>query len=318
MISKELLNLNKSRGFAEKIGDALAFLRLNTSVLLQAHLFISLPIIIVLAGAFFLLFNGYFSLLEVVDSGIFLDDVAEQFEKNAWFIQNILFPAFAFSVISAVTFLVLHIYEQAARPTITFQDVTAQLKQLPRLLGVKLVILPLIFLPYLLLLTVDDEVGRYMLLIFVVGPISVVPYTLLTCAELLVLQHGYNPFKAMGRSFSVMGKYFWPAFAVHTVTLGLYLITTALLETPAWVADSLEGVAVLDWDMDNVWGMAGKAFHAFSALAGYLLFILPPLVAGVEYFSIKERVQRKNIMDKINLIGEDEQPKDIYAEDEQY
>lgn len=318
MISKELLNLNQTRSFGEKLGDSFAFVRLNAAVLLQTHLLVSLPIIIVIAAVFFLLFNGYFSLLDIVDSGPFFDEVADRFNSNSWFVQTILFPAFAVIPISANTLLVMNVYEQSGKDTLTFNDIRPELKKLPRLLLTKLIMLPIMFFPFLLLIPTMEEGARIVLVILLIGPIALIFYTLLTCAELLVLQHQYPPFKAIGRSFSVMGKHFWPSYGVHIVIVGLYLITTALLETPAWVADNLEGVAVLDWDMDDFWAGFGKALHAFSALAGYLLYMLPPITAGIVYFSIKEQVQRKNIMERINLIGVEEQPENIYTEDEQY
>ena len=72
----ERIELLRKRGFGELVGDTFAFIRLNLAVILKVHFLFSLPVIIVTAGVFLLLFRDHFSLLHTIDSGPFEDSIA--------------------------------------------------------------------------------------------------------------------------------------------------------------------------------------------------------------------------------------------------
>ncbi len=307
-----------SRTFSEKLGDSFKFIRLNAGVLLQTHLFISLPIIILTAGLFFLLFREYFSLISTIDSGIFIDEVRYRREGYSWVLQNILFPAMAVLPVSANTLLVMHLHEKNPDRKLTFQDVwKAAPRQLTRLMLAKLVMLPIILFAEFPVLFPDEDVFKIILAIFFSG-IGVIFYTLFSCVEMLMLQHDYNVFKAMGRSSKIMNRFFWSTLGLNFVILVVYLFMTFAMEFPALIIDTLEGISVLDMDMDGFWPIFSKALRAFSGIAGFLLFTIPATVIGLNYFSIKEQTNRSNIMERIQNIGVAPKVEDIYTEDEQY
>ena len=74
MENSKQLNLLKARNFGEKISDAFSLIRINLGVMLKAQFLISLPIIIVTAALFVLVFRDYFSLLSSIESGPFAGD----------------------------------------------------------------------------------------------------------------------------------------------------------------------------------------------------------------------------------------------------
>ena len=318
MESTERLNLNLSRTFSEKLGDTFKFIRLNAGVLLQTHLFISLPLIILSAGLLFLLFRDYFSLISTVDSGIFIDEVRFRRENYSWAIQNLLFPALAVLPVSANTLLVMNLYEKKKGEKVTFQEVWKQVpKQFTRVMLAKLVMLPIILFAQFPVLFPDDDGAKIFLALFF-GIVGMIFYTLFSCVEMLILQHDYPIFKAMGRSSKIMNRFFWPTLGLHVVILIVYLFMTFAMEFPAMIIDTLEGISVLDMDMDGFWPIFSSALRAFSGIAGFLLFTIPAATVGINYFSIKEQTNRSNIMERIQSIGVVQQPEDIYAEDEQY
>lgn len=314
----ENLNLNKSRTFGEKLGDTFTFARVNAGALLQVHLFISLPIIILFAGIFYLLFTDYFSLLGAVDSGVFIDDVSRRRETWAWFIQNILFPAFAVLPVSANTFIVMDLYEKGDGEKVSFQATTkAVAKQLPKLMAAKLIMLPLIMIVMLVTVAADEVVFSITFAILL-APISIVFYTIFTCVELLILQHQYSIGGALSYSSKIIGRYFWMTFGSNFVILIIYLFLTFAMEFPSMALDTLEGITIFEMDMDSFWSVFTSALRGFSGVVGYLLFSFVSINAGIQYFSLKEKNNRKNIMDRIRMIGEAEPMENIYAEDEQY
>lgn len=313
----EQLNLNKSRTFSQQVGDTFKFIRLNAGVLLRTHLFISLPIILLVAGAFFLIFNAYFSLLSTVNSGIFVDSVSASHDNTAWFVQNVLFPAFALLPVSANTILVVHLYEQNKDEKLSFDQIwEACRKWLPKLFLTKLIMLPLILGSLIPLLYIDSEPVRYISAFFL-GIIGFIFYNLFTCVELLILQHDYTPFKAIRKSMKVMVRNFWLGLGLNLVALVIYLFMTFAMEFPAMILDTLENIAILDVDTGGVWLVAAAALRAFSGIAGYLIFMVPVVTTAILFFSIKEQNNRSNIMARIRSIGGQEE-EDIYQEDEQY
>ncbi len=318
MESTERLNLNLSRTFSEKLGDTFKFIRLNAGVLVQTHLFISLPIIILTAGVLFLLFRDYFSLISTIDSGIFIDDVSYRRENYSWAMQNIFFPALAVLPVSANTLLIMHMYDQNQGKPVTFQQVWKEVpRQFTKLMLAKLVMLPIIMVSQTIVLLPDD-VGAQIFLALFFGSISLIFYTLFSCVEMLILQHGYPIFKAIGRSSRIMNRFFWSTLGLNLVILIVYLFMTFAMEFPAMIIDTLQDISVLDLDMQGFWSWFAKALRAFSGIAGFLLFTIPAATVGLNYFSIKEQTNRSNIMDRIKSIGVAPAPEDIYAEDEQY
>lgn len=307
-----------SRNFSEKLGDTFKFIRLNAGVLLQTHLFISLPIIILTAGLFFVLFREYFSLISTIDSGIFIDEVTYRRENYSWVLQNILFPAMAVLPVSANTLLVMHLYDKHPDKKLTFQDVwKAAPRQLTRLMLAKLVMLPIILIAEFPVIFPEEDIAKIFLAVFF-SIVGLIFYTLFSCVEMLMLQHDYTVFKAMGRSSKIMNRFFWPTLGLNLVILVVYLFMTFAMEFPALIIDTLEGVSVLDMDMDGFWPIFSQALRAFSGIAGFLLFTIPAATIGLNYFSIKEQTNRSNIMERIKSIGVAPKPEDIYTEDEQY
>lgn len=312
------LNLNKNRTFGEKLGDTFNFARLNAGVFLQVQFFISLPIIILFAGIFYLLFTDYFSLLGTIDSGVFIDDVSRRRENWSWFIQNILFPAVAVLPVSATTFIIVDRYEQSESGKLTFQEVTKAIgKQLPKLMAAKLIMLPMILF---LMLTVllPEEIGFKIFFAVLLAPLCIIMYTLFTCVELLILQHQYPIFRALSYSSKIIMRYFWASFGSNIVILIIYLFLTFAMEFPALVLDTLEGITIFDIDLDSFWSLFASALRGFSSIAGFLLFAFVSINASIQYFSFKEQNNRTNIMDRIRTIGEELPAENIYAEDEQY
>lgn len=318
MASTDQLNLNLSRNFSEKMGDTFKFIRLNAGVLLQVHLFVSLPIIILFAGILFLLFNDYFSLISTIESGIFIDDVTHRTHNTTWILKNLIFPGLAVLPVGANTLLVMNLYEKGKGERVTFQQVSKVLpKQLTRLMLAKLFMLPIILLPELPSMFPNEDGAKIFLALFL-GSAGLVFYSLFSCVEMLMLQHEYSVFKAIGRSVKIMQRFFWSTLALNLVILIVYLFMTFAMEFPAMILDTLEEVAVLDLNLEGFGAILSKALRAFSGIAGFFLFTIPAAAVGINYFSLKEQTNRSNIMERISNIGVKPDQKDIYAEDEQY
>jgi len=300
------------------MGDTFKFIRLNAGVLLQVHLFVSLPIIILFAGILFLLFNDYFSLISTIESGIFIDEITYRTQNTSWFLKNIIFPALAVLPVSANTLLVMHLHDKNTGDKVTFQQVSKLLpRQLTRLMLAKLVMLPIILIPEIPTLFPNEDGAKIFLALFL-GSVGLVFYSLFSCVEMLMLQHGYSVFKAMGRSAKIMQRFFWATLALNLVILIVYLFMTFAMEFPALILDTIEEVAVVDLNLEGFGSIVSKALRAFSGVAGFLLFTIPAAAVGINYFSLKEQTNRSNIMERIGKIGERPTQKDIYAEDEQY
>lgn len=318
MAHTENLDLNVSRTFGEKLGDTFAFARINAAVLLQVHLFVSLPIVIAIAGILFLLFPDYFSLLGTIDSGVFIDTVSRRREDWAWFIQNIGFPSLAILPVSANSFILVDMYEKGQGEKLRFQDVLREIpKKLPKLLFAKLIMLPLILFVTMLTL-VPELIGVKIVVAIMLAPLCLIMYTLFSFVEMLILQHDYKLQRALSYSSKIAGKYFWTVYGTNLVILLIFIFLTFAMEFPALALDTLEGLTIFDLDMNGFWGILSAALRAFSGVGGFILFTFVSINAGVLYFSLKEKNNRSGILERIKRIGIAEKPENIYLEDEQY
>ncbi len=198
----ERIELLRKRSFGEVVGDTFAFIRLNLAVILKVHFLFSLPVILVTAGIFLLLFRDHFSLLHTIDSGPFEDSIAfrDDFTNSA---VSIFFSMMAMIPVSTTTFLIVDRYYHSPTGKVTFEDVVAIAKRKYLLvLAAKLVIAPIIFFTSLILVLPG--------LAF---------FTLFMCVELLIIQHNYGIFKAIGKSSNIMTKFFWSPFPLQPAFL---------------------------------------------------------------------------------------------------
>lgn len=318
MVSTERLELSKSRTFGEKLGDSFTFLRLNAGILLKTHLLLTIPLVLLVAGIFLLVFQDYFSLLDTIETGPFQDSVADRANSDVWFVQNLLFPSLVMSLVSLNSLLVFHLYERNPGQTLTFQNVlSAARKHYPKLLLAKLALFIAIFGPQLLVLAADYIVVR-VLFSLLLGLISLVFYNLATCTELLILQHNYSPAKAINKSYAVMQRNFFDGLWVNGVTLLIFFLLSIAMQIPTWILENWQEIGLGEMNAGSSFELFAAILTAFSTLIGYLLFTLPASAAGILFFSIKERTNRAGIMERIQSLGVSEPQENIYLEDEQY
>jgi hypothetical protein len=298
----EKIELLRKRKFGEVVGDTFTFIRLNLAVILKVHFLLSLPVIIVTAALFVVLFRDHFSLLRTIDSGPFIDSIAFREDVTNQFI-SLLFSMMALLPVSITTFLIVDRYYHSKTGKVTFEEVmqVAKRKYLP-VLAAKLLVAPIIFFTGLIL----------------VLP-GIAFFTLFLCMELLIIQHNYSIFKAIGRSSSIMSRYFWAPFLNNLLFLLIYLIFTSLMQIPVGLLEEAAHLTTGSFDLDSPWTIVALSLRTFNTIVGFVLYTIPTVAMAMMYYSIRETSSQATIMDRILAIGSEKKKTPEYKlGDEQY
>ena len=285
-MEKPQLKLLKDRSGGERIADTFTFLRINLAVLLQTHFLLSLPVVLLTAALFVVLFPGDFSLLTTLSIGPFVDTAAQREDNFQDFLQFLFF----LSATLPVTTNTLIVFDQFARANgqlVAFPEVFKSFKK-----------------HFLKLYLAKILLGA---IIVLSGFLLVLPalafYTLFMCVEMLVLQHGFGIGKAINRSTNIMAKSFWGSFGVN---LALFLLVGAGMIGILLMEPLLEWLASMAFEEvrgNSVWMRIGQALGAFNSMMGYLFFMLPAAGAGIQFFTLREEISRTDIMQRVREIG---------------
>ncbi len=302
MANTEKLELLRRRKPSEIIGDAFTFIRVNLAILLKVHFLVSLPMILVIAAGFLLLFRDQFSLLTTIQSGPFVDAIAVR-DSASRYMVSVMFSMLATMPISINTYAIVDVYSRKEDGAVTFEEVWGVLKKkfLP-LLGLKVVTAIMIF-----------SAGLFL---FIPGLII---YSFLVCAELLIIQHGYGVFKAIGRSFSTMYKVFWDHIWLNILFLAVFVMFGFLMGLPVTLLESMAGFTTGTIDIDSPWTIMAMALRTFNTILSYVIYTIPTVVMAIQYFTIREKLSKASIVERINKIGLEKSKINEYAlGDEQY
>lgn len=302
MIATEKIELLRRRTFAEVVGDGFAFIRLNLAVILKVHFLLSLPIIIVTAAIFVLLFRDHFSLVRTLSSGVFVDTVAFRDDFSNFAVAR-LFSLFAMMPVSINTFIIIDRYTKSTTGIVTFEEVAkvAWRKYLPVMIA-KLFMAPIIFFTGLLLILP-----------------GIAFYTLFLCVEMLMIQHNFGIFKAMGRSSSIMSRFFWTPFLFNLVFLTVYLVFVGMMQLPVTLLEQATNLTTGMIDPDSFWSIVAMSLRTFNTILGYVIYTIPTVGMGIMYFSLRERASQASIMDRIRSIGIEKKIRNEFSRgDEQY
>lgn len=300
-MEKEELKLLKNRTGGERLADTLNFLRINLGILIRTHFLLSLPVIIVTAALFVVLFPDYFSLLGTIGTGPFQDTIAERTERTQTFIE-LLFSTFAVMPIGINTLIVFDQYARNNGAPVKFEGVWASFKRHFLKLYIAKVLMAIV-------------IGFASLLLIIPG---LVFYNLFLLTEMLILQNGFSIGKAIGRSTSVMSTAFWTPFWTN---LGFFLIMGAAALAMAGMVPLFEWIAsllVMDIREGSFLSILGISIGIFNTILGYMLYMLPSAGAGIQYFTLREEIGRTNITQRIRAIGTDEVPVHQLRADEEY
>ncbi len=301
-MSTERIELLRRRTFSEVVGDAFTFIRLNLAVILKVHFLLSLPIIIVTAAIFVLVFRDQFSLVRTISSGVFVDTVAWR-EGFSRFAVSQLFSMFAMMPVSINTFIIIDRYSQSSTGVVTFEEVAkvAWRKYLPVAIA-KLIMAPIVFFSGMLLLLP-----------------GIAFYTLFLCVEMLMIQHNFGIFKAISRSSSIMSRFFWTPFLFNLVFLLVYFIFIGMMQLPVMLLEEVTHLSTGMIDPDSIWSIVAMSLRTFNTILGYAIYTIPTVGMGVMYYSLRERASQASIMDRIRSIGIEKQRTNQFSHgEEQY
>ncbi len=139
------------------------------------------------------------------------------------------------------------------------------------------------------------------------------------CVELLIIQHNFGIFKAIGRSAGIMSRFFWMPFLFNLVFLGVYLLFVGLMQLPVMVLEEVTNLTTGRIDPDSFWSIAAMSLRTFNTILGYITYTIPSVGMGVMYFSLREKASQASIMDRIRSIGMEKTKKNEFSlGDEQY
>ena len=302
MNTPDKIELLRRRTFSEVIGDMFTFIRLNLALILKVHFLLSLPIIILTAGIFVLLFRDHFSLVRTMSSGVFQDSVAfwDDFKTTA---VDSMFSMFAVMPVSINTYIIMDRYSRSTTGQVSFEDVWTVFKRkyMPVMIA-KLIVAPIMFFTGILL--------------FLPG---IAFFTLFLCVELLIIQHGYGIFKAIGRSASIMSKFFWTPFLFCLLFSITYFIFIGLMQFPVMILESVTDLTTGRIDPDSIWSIIAISLRTFNTILGYVVYTIPTVGLSILYFSLREKASLASIMDRIRGIGMEKKITNAYSQgDEQY
>ncbi|MEM7038539.1 MAG: hypothetical protein AAF570_16260, partial [Bacteroidota bacterium] len=223
-------------------------------------------------------------------------------ERTYQFLVSNLFWMLGVIPVSITTLIIFDLYAKNEGEKVTFEQVWGSMrKNYGRLLMAKLVLYVILAVPTALF--------------YLPG---LVFFTFLLCVELLMLQHNYPVGRAISRSWSVMGKNFWPALWTNLATFVVYGLFSILVLLPVTLLEAWQEVSTTVIDPDSIWSIVVLALRAFNVIVSFLLFTIPTVAVGIQYFTIREQTARVGIMERIKQIGTEGEEVDIYLEDEAY
>lgn len=301
MDSHEKLDIHLWRDFGASLTATFTFIRENIRELLRSLIFISGPVLLISGMVMGFFFREYFSLSYQFDNGPFQDETV--FEN--WLITTALSAIFTFitySIVSIVLFEFMHLYAESPDKKVTMEEVWVRVrKDFFRLMLAKLIMLPMILVSMMCL---------YLPGLFV--------YALLGAVEMIMIDKGVNPFKGIGESFDLMGKYFWMTVGLVVVTFLIQGIASAIFQVPVAIIESLEGLAMIDKLEGSGWDTFLKILGGFAQMIGYVLYAIPTITLGIRYYAVKEHRDGTRLLARVRKIGRERPNLDIYREDEQY
>jgi hypothetical protein len=287
----EKFDWNKQRNTSEAFSDTFAFLRLNFPLLVKVHASMTLPAVLVIAGFFILLFPADFSLLRAIDSSPFTDQGAMEAKFKTFLISS-LFGSLVCMVVSTNTLAAVHVSATAGHQSATLSAIRDTLsKNFFNLVVSKIIMAVAVGISYL----------------FMLVP-GLLVYSLFSCVEMLIFQHGYGAGPAIKRSYSSVLKSFGQPLLVNGGLLLIYMVIKTALGSLAPMYEWLTSFFFTEIQADSTLFIVLKSLEAFNTILGYSMFMIPAAGAGILYFSLKEELTKAQIMGRIREIG-NPQPK---------
>lgn len=297
----EKIDVHRWREFGEEITNTFAFIRQNLGGILRGLLFIAGPFLLLTAIVFVFVFQDYFSWSMDPTDSPFVDDGS--LENRFWVVLlQYLFQFVAYSLVSIVIFEYIYLYVGSPTGTVPLSALWKRFrKDVFKLMLAKVVMVIMI-------------VVSFFCLIFP----GLLMYAGLSGVEMAIIQEKENPFSAIGKSFSLMGKYFWGTVLLALVLFVIESLVGLLFAILPSMLLALKDLAVVELEDSSGWGVAIKILSAFSQMITYMLIAIPSVGMGLRYYQCMEDRDGRMLKRRIRLIGRPEAEVNIFEEDEEY
>lgn len=297
----EKIDVHRWREFGEELVTVFSFIRLNLGGILQSLLFIAGPFLLLVAVGFVFLFEDYFSLSMEATESPFVDDTG----LEGWAMGKLVRYAFSFlayAFVSLVMFEYVYLYAASRTGDVPLKMVWTRFrKDFFKVMLAKIIMLPMIAISAFCL----AFPGMFM-------------YSALGGAEMAIIQERANPFEAIGKSFSLMGKYFWGTVLLVFVLFMMEGFIGLLFAQVPNVLGFLKDAVALEIDENSTWKVIMGIFSGLSHIISYLLFAVPTIGLGLRYYACMEDRDGRQLKGKIRRIGAPEAEWNIFEEDEEY
>lgn len=297
----EKIDVHRWREFGEELSTVFAFIRKNLGGILQSLLFIAGPFLLLVAVGFVFLFEDYFSLSMEENNSPFVDDSG----VKGWFVAKFVqygFSFVAYALVSLVMFEYVYLYAGSRTGEVTLKMVWSRFrKDFFKVMLAKIIMLPMI------------AVSTFCL----VFP-GVFMYAALGGTEMAIIQEKANPFQAIGKSFSLMGKYFWGTVGIVSVLFLMEGFIGLLFGQVPNILGYVKDAVVVEIDANSAWKVIMGVFSGLSHIISYLLFSITTIGMGLRYYACMEDRDGRQLKAKIRRIGAPEAEWNIFEEDEEY
>jgi hypothetical protein len=253
------IEIYRTRTFSDKLTDTFNFLRENWRPLLKYFIYIMLPVSIVMAFFVNHFWNGYISLIMMLENiGSGLDFGTLSFALST--IGVIIVSLIAYAILAGLTFCLIRLYDKRPQrlKDLTFDEMKPELMYCMKRSAVLIVVSVLLVIAAVIVLLIPVGLAFWIngvlgflsiVLLYIILIVLVIPLTLVTPIYLMEDQIGVIPAfaKAFRLGFATWGGIFAVMFIVGIITSVLQTFTMmpwyilSMIKMALSISDNLEG-----------------------------------------------------------------------------
>jgi hypothetical protein len=304
--------LRKERSYGQKIESSFEFIRLTVKPLFKSLLFYTSPFVLV--GMFMLGYVLSFIIAVAENTNVGVAPQEDEFVMVGLAVMGFMFlMVFAGSMVLAVVFSVIRLYEEKEHANFDHKDVWGKIKKLYWPLVGTLFVYSMIFgVTYTILMLVLSLVLSF-------APLLVLPVVYLIISFFMVFMFtaisiqffdSVSLGRAFSRTFKVLKDNWWASVGLFITLLIIYNAMVPLFSLPFY-ANMIIGMNTAEIDLMSdppmYFQLLNYLFAAILLLGSFFSYSVSIVGMSLQYFSLSEARDAKALLRRIRNMGQVEE-----------
>lgn len=310
--------LRKERNFGQKVEGTFELIRLTIKPLFKSMLFYTSPF--VLMGMFLVgyLFNALIFMGINSNSGV-LPGEEDLLGLGLSMIGFMFLMVFAGTMVIAVVFSVIRVYEEKGSGDFTHKEVWAKVKKLYwPLLGTLFLYAIVFFVVYLIImipLTLLLAVFSFLALPIIYGVIGFFMIVMFTALGAQVYE-GKSIGKALSHAFKLLKRSWWSSIGLFIVLMIIYNAVTLIFMLPFYISVFMQTMNQVETDFMAEPSMISQLIvylgGAIFLLGSFFSYCVPLFGMVLQYFHLSEVSDAKSLISRIDQFGQKQEEEEEY------